>query len=294
MRPSALAAMRRARSWRPSPGLALLLWCSVSTAQLASAATTAAPPSRPTTVYITVNLIGAGGIDARDRSLTVDCYFTAYWVDASIPANETFDPAVHWWPEIELANRVTREALEVDWVWQNGWYGVPPGLIPTDIDPLTIWSQYARISSEFAQPFEWGAFPQDIQNVSMRIQTPEATREDVVFALLPGTHRTILPANFEIVGWTPVVSAPRTSPATPRAQSNPLRLPAPPCDTIPQVWNAVERNVTRDEALVSELKVYIELRRNSVFWTTRVVANIALMMGVSLLTSSWRPHVPDR
>jgi hypothetical protein len=94
-----------------------------------------------------------------------------FWVDNRIEANATLDPTVHFTPDIEFTNRLQKEALNQQWTYQQGWYGVPQRLIPAELENDTVWSAYSRISATFVTNLDMHDFPMDIHNLSVRMES---------------------------------------------------------------------------------------------------------------------------
>lgn len=113
-------------------------------------------------------------IDATESSFYADVYLSLHWRDDRIPANATFDPTTMFWPSVEFTNRLQREALTLQWVYRPGFYGVPHSLIPPEANDssASYWTAYTRASSTFITRLQLADFPQDYQNVTVRIESP--------------------------------------------------------------------------------------------------------------------------
>ena len=107
----------------------------------------------PMTTYVQCNLIEVGDVDAKTQAFYADFYLTLFWRDDSATVVDgTFDPSTTFVPYVEFTNRLMKEAINMEWSYMEGFYGVPTALIPPEayVNDSAVWlAAYTRVAGTF-------------------------------------------------------------------------------------------------------------------------------------------------
>lgn len=224
------------------------------------------PTPWPITAYVQLTIVQAAKLDAVQQAFYSDFYLTVIWRDDSQAGVTTFDVTTSFWPQPEFTNQVLKDAQTVGWTYIFGWYGVPLNLIPPEGANGTWISAYSRISGTFLTKIYMQDFPQDRQNVTLKIESSLFDETIVQFKLLPGSEPFLVPSQLEIIGW--------------------------------QIDNfggtSISNYYPSFGQTYSQCRVYVEVSRLASYYINRLVSNVALLTTMAFGASTLPPSVAVR
>lgn len=163
------------------------------------------PQPWPLEVLAQVQIIELGELNAVSQSFYADFYITLLWRDDAFNAADlaTMDSS-NCPASIEFTNRLVKEAINLEWSYMEGLYGVPPSQWPESAsrDPLAKWwSAYTRVAGTFTATLMVADFPMDKQQIMVKMESPFWNRTYVRFRGLEAAREYVIPEHLSIVEW---------------------------------------------------------------------------------------------
>lgn len=248
-------------------------------AALALAPATAAlldPPLAPTPVYVAFAFNSLEKLDAVESSFNSDFYLVATWRDdrlADVAAGPVglFDPALHFWPQLEFTNM--RTAAVAPWSYAFAYPSWLPLRVPgANVSGGATWvTAQTRAIGSFAATIRLRDYPQDVQVAAVAVESFAFNASAVALVAPPptaagGSAGGVLPPGFAVNGWRVLGAGLRVSPSA--------------YASFDEVYDRVTLS--------------IRLRRNGDYYLVRVVSSISFLVVSACLAAVLRVHSPDR
>ena len=225
------------------------------------------PPLTPTPVYVFPSLIAIGVIDAVAQTFSGDLYNQLFWRDDRLANVSSFDPMLYWSPLLELTNG-DASANVIAWTFTIGPI-TGTGIAPPGADEGVWVNGYARMTGTFSQRQSLVDFPQDVQSVAIRMESSLYDVSALTFISLPTQASQFYADNdfaTSVVGWSVL----DTTAAT------------------------VEHYYPAFASSYSQLALITTVQRESMYYFTKVVVNVVLLVTMALIGSTLRVDVPER
>ncbi|RYG54040.1 hypothetical protein EON66_07715 [archaeon] len=109
-------------------------------------------------------------------------------------------------------------------------------------------------------------FLQDIQNATLRIESPYFGDGRIRYVPLPGSEKYVASSKLDVVGWT---------------------VKGAGAETRDNYYDAFDETY-------SQLKVFVTVSRLTTYYMGRLVTNVSLLVFMAFLASTLRPDIPER